>query len=181
MRLDRTLRGLQQTEEGLAKAVNTLSQAVDHSRQASKTLVSEIEEAAQELDRRYGKLKSQRQEIDDVLDAVDGQIGLQLRRCQEARQLTERALTPLVRKAEMDIQALTKGLELKAQMDNLTRAEEPRYGDRYAASGLSTESLEDILGLGRDTLHKPADRTVDPKRQAVDERSSNPFLRAVGE
>ena len=175
LRLQRRLRLLQDQRGDVQNAIRQLSETVATSQAAAASLRTDIATSLQELDQRYGHLQLKRQEVDDVLDAMDGQIGLQLRRCQEARQLTERALTPLVRKAELAIQALTRALEMKANLDRAASAAE--------VEGQRAERDWDAL-LSRvvdgDTPTRRAARRPDLHADDMTD-PLNPFLRAVGE
>lgn len=162
MRLHAAIRRLNKLDGGVGKAIAALNEAIRSSQQASASVRDEIAEAVDGLDRRYADLKARRQEVDDLLDTMDGQMGLQMRRCHEARQLTEKALTPLVRKAEMEIQTLTRALELKAQMERLGDVASPDMRAGRFEQGRSPEERLDLL-------------------RNEDERPYNPFLRAVGD
>lgn len=175
LRLQRRLRLLQDQRGDVQQAIRQLSDGVVASQAAASALRNDIATAVQELDQRFSHLRVKRQEIDDVLDAMDGQIGLQLRRCHDARQLTERALTPLVRKAELEIQALTRALEMKADHDRAVSISE--------ASGHRAERDWDEL-LSRvvdgETVARRATRRQEPGPDDMND-PLNPFLRAVGE
>jgi len=167
LRLQARLRSLQDSRGSVQEAIKRLGETVSSSQLAAASLKVEIAGALKDLDERYGHLHAKRQEVDDVLDAMDGQLGLQVRRCHEARQLTERALTPLVRKAELEIQALTKALELRAGMDDLAALEK-------APADRTQRDWDDILTRALDgTLQEAHDVENAAER-------SNPFLRAVG-
>ncbi|MEM1381548.1 MAG: hypothetical protein AAGH41_13085 [Pseudomonadota bacterium] len=170
MRIQRALRQLQTLDGGVGKAITELNQAVKSSQDASVALRDELAEAVVNLDNRYADLKTRRVEIDDLLDAMDGQMGLQLRRCKEARQLTEQALTPLVRKAEMEIQSLTKALELKASMER-------RHEDKRVET--PRDPLDELWAELAPEAEAPRRRME--SLQTDDSRPYNPFLRAVGD
>lgn len=119
MRLQVALRKLQRTDKGYGKAIAALTEATRLSKQASDDIRQQIHEAIAELDQKVGTLKGQRIEIDDLLDAMDGQMSHQVARCDEARKLTEQALTPLVHRAELEIQALTKAIEISARLSSM--------------------------------------------------------------
>jgi len=153
--LQARLKGLQRLDKGVAKSIQELGKATAQSMQASDDIREQIKAAIEELDERHGLLKSRRQEVEDLLDTVDGQIGLQVKKCHEARQLTERALTPLVYKAEVEIQALTRALEVSSRLAGIQSNLKVDGGVADAATQLANT----------------------PEK----ERSLNPFLRAVGE
>ncbi|MEM6913238.1 MAG: hypothetical protein AAF511_04605 [Pseudomonadota bacterium] len=155
MQLQARLKGLQRLDKGVAKSIQELSKATAQSMQASDEIREQIKTAIEELDERHGLLKSRRQEVEDLLDTVDGQIGLQVKKCHEARQLTERALTPLVYKAEVEIQALTRALEVSS---------------RLAGIQSSLQVDDDIARAAAEVAQAPDG-----------EHGLNPFLRAVGE
>ncbi|MEM9809706.1 MAG: hypothetical protein AAF788_00620 [Pseudomonadota bacterium] len=153
MRLSSRLKRFQQIDRGMGQAIKGLTDATESSRIAGQEIREQIRTSIEELDERRGTLKSHRQEIEDLLDTVDGQMGMQVRRCHEARELTERALTPLVHKAEVEIQALTKALEVST---------------RLAGLQASMGSKAELARLSED-VPPPAPQTT------------NPFLRAVGD
>lgn len=160
LKLQTKLKALQRSEKGLAQALKALADATDTSRQASAEIKHQIAEGLSQLDERAGRVHARRQEIEDLLDSMEGQMALQVRRCHDARQLTEKALTPLVHKAEVEIHALTKALELSSQMAGLQMATDPLRHDPAARAERSNPDIG----------HPP------PTGQ-----SNNPFLRAVGE
>ncbi|MEM9840813.1 MAG: hypothetical protein AAF830_16895 [Pseudomonadota bacterium] len=172
-RIQRSLRQLQKLDGGVGQTIQALNEAISASQMASSGLRDELAETVAALDGRHMDLKKRRQEVDDLLDAMDGQMAMQFRRCQEARQLTEKALTPLVRKAEMEIQALTKALELKAQMERL--AEERRAPPAPSPAKDPLDELWAELESGSERERERADLLRDE-----DNRPYNPFLRAVG-
>ncbi|MEO1656118.1 MAG: hypothetical protein AAFR65_00225 [Pseudomonadota bacterium] len=153
--LQARLKGLQRLDKGVAKSIQELGKATAQSMQASDEIREQIRTALEELDERHGLLKSRRQEVEDLLDTVDGQIGLQVKKCHEARQLTERALTPLVYKAEVEIQALTRALEVSSRLAGI-------QSDLQVDDDIATAAAQVASTPGSD-------------------RSINPFLRAVGE
>jgi len=158
LKLQAKLKTLQRSEKGMAQALQALADATETSRLASAEIKNQIADGLSQLDERAGRVHLRRQEIEDLLDSMEGQIAHQVRRCHEARQLTEKALTPLVHKAEVEIHALTRALELSSQMAGLS---------------VSTETV----------LTEPEPSRVDPASvgRASTLRSNNPFLRAVGE
>lgn len=156
LRLHGQVRKLQRTDRGVGQAVKALVDATRASHGAAAELREQVQASLAELDEKYGELNLRRQEVDDLLDTIDGQMGHQMRRCTEARQLTEQALTPLVQKAEIEIHALTKALEVSSRLRGL-RAD------------LEDTPREEDLAILRSTLDRE------------EPNPSNPFLRAVGE
>lgn len=153
MRLQGKIKRLQRTDKGIGQAIKSMVDATHASKDAAAVMREQLAESVADLDERYAKLELRRQEIDDLLDTMEGQMGLQVKRCHEARQLTEKALTPLVHKAEMEIHALTRALEVST---------------RFAAVKKGLHPEEEDMEVLRSTL----DRS--------ESREANPFLRAVG-
>lgn len=123
--LQRQLRKLQRTDRGIGKAIDELSLSTRLSQQAARDLKNQIGQALTEIDTKLATLRGRRVEIDDVLDAVDGQVNLQMRRCEDARTLTEQALRPLLERAELEIQALTAAIEVSARLSKRASIPEP--------------------------------------------------------
>ncbi|GGY51596.1 hypothetical protein [Parvularcula lutaonensis] len=156
LRLHQQLKRFQRADRGVGEAIKRLTEATRLSQSAAAEIRDQVKESLAALDARYGDLQVKRQEVDDLLDAIEGQMGQHMRRCTEARQLTEQALTPLVHKAEMEIHALTKALEVATRLRRLHGEESP------VDSGLNL-------------------RTAPDAASATGSLSNNPFLRAVGE
>ena len=114
--LHRQLKRLQRTDRGIGQAIENLTAATRASQQANRDIKMQIGSALTDIDRKLEALRGRRTELDDVLDAVDGQVKHQMRRCDEARTLTEQALTPLLERAELEIQALTAAIEVSARL-----------------------------------------------------------------
>lgn len=121
LKLQRTLKKMQRAESGIGAALTTLVRATEASSAAVEDLREQLQSAVQELDERTYALKDKRVEIDDLLDTMEGQMIRHVRQCEEARTLTEDAITPLMRRAELEIQALSKALEVSARMSKLHR------------------------------------------------------------
>ncbi|NNU17294.1 hypothetical protein HK107_13265 [Parvularcula sp. ZS-1/3] len=151
LKLQRTLKKMQRTESGIGAALTTLAQATEASSAAVEDLREQLQGAVRELDERAYALKDKRVEIDDLLDTMEGQMVRHLRQCEEARTLTEDAITPLMRRAELEIQALSKALEVSARMSKLNRDNPHERDDHHDRS-------------------RPAD---------AHDTASNPFLKAV--
>ena len=114
--LHRQLKRLQRTDRGIGKAIENLVAATRASQQASRDIKMQVGGTLSEMDSKLETLQGRRTELDDILDAVEGQVNLQMRRCDEARSLTEQALTPLLERAELEIQALTAAIEVSARL-----------------------------------------------------------------
>lgn len=119
MKLQVAIRRLHRADRGVGKAVQALTEATRASHSAAAEIREQVREAIAELDEKVGTLKGQRAQIDDLLDVIDGQMAHQIDRCDEARKLTEEALTPLVHRAELEIQALTKAIEISARLTRM--------------------------------------------------------------
>lgn len=156
LRLQVQLRRLQRLDRGVGQAILAMTEATRASQAAAAAIRGEVEESIRQLDERYGDLEARRREVDDLLDTMEGQMTLQVKRCHEARQLTEQALTPLVHKAEMELHALTKALEVSTRLSSLK--------SRMADTERPREDDVDVL---RSSLERDA------------AARNNPFLRAV--
>lgn len=123
--LQRQVKRLQRTDRGIGKAIEDLATATRQTQMASRDLKQQIGSALSEIDTRLEALRGRRVEIDDVLDAVDGQVASHMRRCDDARTLTEQALTPLLQRAELEIQALTAAIEVSARLAHRAQPQQP--------------------------------------------------------
>lgn len=156
LRLQAQLKKLQRMDRGLGQAIKAMTEATKASQDAASAIKSEVEDSIMRLDERYGELQNRRREVDDLLDTMEGQMTHQVKRCHEARHLTEQALTPLVHKAEMELHALTKALEVSTRLSNIKR---------------SVPNLD-----------APRDEDMDVLRSTLERDKAsrdNPFLRAV--
>jgi septal ring factor EnvC (AmiA/AmiB activator) len=160
LRLHRELKRLRLLDGGLGKAVKEMNAATGAVRDAQENLRDQIQKDLAELDRRCAALKSKRQEIDDLLDAMEGQAAYQSRKCRNAQDVAERALLPLISKAEVEIRTLTQAIEVASQLGaRPAPMPQPPANEQMRAADLSSRHA--------------------PRTTRVTDQASNPFLRSA--
>ena len=177
--LARRLGQLRRAEGGTPKALAELATAITASQESAAEAALTAERAAADMRAAFTTLSAQQQATEDLCGMLDGQVGLAERRMANAQAAAEAALTSVTRRAGIELEALSRAVEIAART-NESQAREGQAKERGAekAAGEGT-------GGGRTERREAttAPAAVLPAAAKVRQRASaepNPFLRAVG-
>lgn len=175
--LARRLGQLRRAEGGTPKALAELSAAITASQESAERIAQAAAQATDEMRGAFTELSRQQQAAEDLCGMLDGQAGLAERRVAKAQAAADAALTSVTRRAGIELEALSRAVEIAAQA-NRGQANERQANERQANEARPPRAERPSPKPGG----APPDAVL-PAAAKVRQRASaepNPFLRAVG-
>lgn len=170
--LARRLGQLRRAEGGTPKALAELSAAITASQESAERIAQAAARATDEMRGAFTELSRQQQAAEDLCGMLDGQAGLAERRVAKAQAAADAALTSVTRRAGIELEALSRAVEIAAQ------ANRGQANERQANEARPPRAERPSPKPGG----APPDAVL-PAAAKVRQRASaepNPFLRAVG-
>lgn len=170
--LARRLGQLRRAEGGTPKALAELSAAITASQESAERIAQAAAQATDEMRGAFTELSRQQQAAEDLCGMLDGQAGLAERRVAKAQAAADAALTSVTRRAGIELEALSRAVEIAAQ------ANRGQANERQANEARPPRAERPSPKPGG----APPDAVL-PAAAKVRQRASaepNPFLRAVG-
>lgn len=163
--LARRLGRLRDAEGGTPRALAELARAIDANRESASEIAEAARAATAEMRGAFADLTRQQQMAEDLAGTLDGQAALAERRMAAAQAATEAALTAVTRRAGIELEALSRAVEIAAGARATEAASEAAPAKAAPGPTGKPEAL-------------PADDAAPVRQRASAE--PNPFLRAVG-
>ncbi|WOI52928.1 hypothetical protein [Parvularcula sp. LCG005] len=122
--LNRRLRSLQDLKGGLGAAIVNLSDAINASKQAASEIASSARTAVDDLNETLESVATYRQQAEDILGTLDGQVHQAKEKISQSIKSSEDVadrLASLTDKSQIQLRALSKGVEIANKVNSLTR------------------------------------------------------------
>ena len=164
----RRLKALHDMKSGLAKAITGLSDATQGSRDAAEAIAEQVREAMHALNDTLESVAHKKQEAEDILETLDGQVHQAKRRVtQSMKQSKELAdqLFALTERSRVELGALRQGVEIANKVNALTREQVVRRVRRHARSD-ATATVHALKNDDAKPAQKP-DPMVNPFKHAI--------------
>ncbi|MEM6650376.1 MAG: hypothetical protein AAF603_09020 [Pseudomonadota bacterium] len=122
--LNRRLKALHDLKSGIGEAVVDLAKATKSSQEVSVTIATQTQEAINELNAVLDQVQDYRQEAEDILQNLDGQVHQARTKISKSLKGTETVtekLTSLNERSRIELKALTQAVEIANKVNALTR------------------------------------------------------------